>query len=769
MPRLPARKSRCVLAAALTVGSIVRPLAALPAHAAGRDCPTAIATTAVSCTFGFTGGEQTFTVPAGVTSVRITTVGAPGASTATGSGGMGATVTATVPLPTGTTTLYVEVGGKDAVNADNFNGGGQGGRLGGSGGGASDVRTCSMSACTAFSPAGPSGCQPRLSQGVPDSACSPDPRLVVAGGGGGAGTDVAGGSAGNASVTGPGDGGRTQGDVPAVPGHDGGFGGTAGGFYNAPMFDGWGGAMCRTAALQLLNGQLVPTRSISCISAALTMGSGSGGGGYYGGGAGVGFAPGWPKDGGGGGSSYWVPDATDTAMATDSTGTPSVTVTALNAPQSIQFTSTPPAAATVGGSYPVSAEASSGLPVALSVGPASTPGACTIAGTTVAFAAAGTCVVDADQAGDAYFAPAPQVTQTIAIGPATPTITWPDPPDIDYGTVLGSGQLDATASVPGTFRYAPPVGTLLDVGTHLLGTEFTPSDAIDYTSASASASITVVPAATGIIVSAAPDPARYGDDITLSATVSGAADAVGALPPGGTITFTVDGQDIGGPVPLTGDRAGSDPISGLGAGTHTITASYSGDARYLPSTDAERFTIDRAAQTITFTSTPPADPTEGGSYVARAEASSGLPVVLSIDSGSTPGACALSGDTVTFTGAGTCLVDADQAGDANYGPAATAVQSITVRGAPATPPSSGDSSSTSNPSTPANPSGSSGPSGPAPRSGAGTPSGGSLAGTGIRTTGVLLLATLLLVTGAGLLVGSQRRRRRPDLFGRHRA
>ena len=50
-------------------------------------------------------------------------------------------------------------------------------------------------------------------------------------------------------------------------------------------------------------------------------------------------------------------------------------------------------------------------------------------------------------------------------------------------------------------------------------------------------------------------------------------------------------------------------------------------------------------------------------------ASSGLPVVLSVDAASTTnGACSVSvsGYKVTFKAAGSCVLDASQAGDADY-------------------------------------------------------------------------------------------------------
>jgi len=48
------------------------------------------------------------------------------------------------------------------------------------------------------------------------------------------------------------------------------------------------------------------------------------------------------------------------------------------------------------------------------------------------------------------------------------TITWNPPAPIEYGTALSATQLDATASVPGTFAYMPPAGTVLQAGAGIL-------------------------------------------------------------------------------------------------------------------------------------------------------------------------------------------------------------------------------------------------------------------------------------------------------------
>ncbi len=72
-----------------------------------------------------------------------------------------------------------------------------------------------------------------------------------------------------------------------------------------------------------------------------------------------------------------------------------------------------------------------------------------------------------------------------------PTVTWPAPANITSGTELSGMQLDATASVPGTFVYKPPAGTVLSAGTQMLSMTFTPADVKGYAKATMSVPITV--------------------------------------------------------------------------------------------------------------------------------------------------------------------------------------------------------------------------------------------------------------------------------------
>ena len=76
----------------------------------------------------------------------------------------------------------------------------------------------------------------------------------------------------------------------------------------------------------------------------------------------------------------------------------------------------------MGGSAALSAKGGgSGNPVVFSVDPASGPGVCTVSGSTVSYAMAGPCVIDANQAGNATYAAAAQVQQTVMVNPTAGT------------------------------------------------------------------------------------------------------------------------------------------------------------------------------------------------------------------------------------------------------------------------------------------------------------------------------------------------------------
>ncbi len=81
---------------------------------------------------------------------------------------------------------------------------------------------------------------------------------------------------------------------------------------------------------------------------------------------------------------------------------------------------------------------------------------------------------------------------TISVLKQTPYIDWYTPADIAYGTALSAIQLNANAfSIPGTFVYTPAAGTVLSPGTQTLHVDFTPTDTVNYNTASADVQINV--------------------------------------------------------------------------------------------------------------------------------------------------------------------------------------------------------------------------------------------------------------------------------------
>jgi subtilase family serine protease len=118
----------------------------------------------------------------------------------------------------------------------------------------------------------------------------------------------------------------------------------------------------------------------------------------------------------------------------------------------------------------------------------------------------------------------------------SPNLVWNTPVPIAYGTPLGAAQLDATASVAGTFAYSPAAGTVLTTGSQILNVTFTPTDSTDYATATSIVTLTVNKA-TPTITWATPAAITYGTMLSFAQLdpTSNASGTFAYSPPAGTL------------------------------------------------------------------------------------------------------------------------------------------------------------------------------------------------------------------------------------------
>src|SRR6202011_3647276 len=101
-------------------------------------------------------------------------------------------------------------------------------------------------------------------------------------------------------------------------------------------------------------------------------------------------------------------------------------------------------------------------------------------------------------------------------------ITWNNPAAITYGTALSATQLNASATIGGSFTYTPAAGSITAAGTDTLSVTFTPTDTTNYTTATKTVQLTVNQA-TPVITWNNPASIPYGTALSttqLNATAS---------------------------------------------------------------------------------------------------------------------------------------------------------------------------------------------------------------------------------------------------------
>ena len=197
---------------------------------------------------------------------------------------------------------------------------------------------------------------------------------------------------------------------------------------------------------------------------------------------------------------------------------------------------------------------------------------------------------------------------------------------------------------------------------------------------------TCQPASTTTVTSSL-NPSTFGQSVTFTATVSSTSGT-----PTGTVTF-FDGATNIGTGTLSGNTA-TFATSTLTTGSHSITATYNGNASYAASTSTPALTqvVNAAPPATTTTSiTSSLNPSTFGqsvTFTATVTTASGTPTgtVTFFDGATNIGSGTLSGNTATFStstfATGSHSITATYNGNANYAASTSPVLTQTVNAAP---------------------------------------------------------------------------------------
>ena len=207
---------------------------------------------------------------------------------------------------------------------------------------------------------------------------------------------------------------------------------------------------------------------------------------------------------------------------------------------------------------------------------------------------------------DPIFFSVPQRTQTTLVSSVNPSVfgqpvdftaTVSPVPDggkvqfqvdgVNFGVAVNVNTVTGIAAMTGVTALA--AGSHAVVADYLGDNDFKPSSSAPLTQV-------VNKDSTTTLLSSSVNPSNFGQAVSFTAVVQ--ANPPGSGTPGGNVTFAADGVQIGGVLALVGGQATTVPITSLGPGTHTITASYSGDSNFL-SSSASLTQVVGCGQTIT--------------------------------------------------------------------------------------------------------------------------------------------------------------------------
>jgi hypothetical protein len=185
-------------------------------------------------------------------------------------------------------------------------------------------------------------------------------------------------------------------------------------------------------------------------------------------------------------------------------------------------------------------------------------------------------------------------------------------------------------------------------------------------SASSALSVTVNKAASAIVLASSANPVVAGQQVTFTATVSGAAGT-----PTGSVTFR-DGSSVLATVPLNGSGVATYSTSSLAVGAHTIYANYGGSATYGISAAGLHQSISQSTTTNIAGTPNPAAVGQTVTLTATVKAASGISagVVTFKDGATVLGTASLVNGVATFSthslAVGTHSLTAAYAASAGY-------------------------------------------------------------------------------------------------------
>jgi len=332
--------------------------------------------------------------------------------------------------------------------------------------------------------------------------------------------------------------------------------------------------------------------------------------------------------------------------------------------QAIAFGTAPTVA--VGGTGTVSATGgASTSPVVFS---STTTSVCTISGTTVTGVTAGTCIIAANQAADANYDAAPQVTQDITVGKGSQSITFALLPPKYFGVAPFTVSATATSGLPVAFASSnPAVATVSGSTVTIVGVGETTITASQPGSANFDAAVSVSQNLTVTLSTAPPllTVSALPDGATTTRTTQNLSGTVSDI--NGINSLTVNGISV----TVNPDGSFSFPVP-LVAGANGITVTATNNVGAVAS-DIRTITLDSTVPYLTVTS-PPDNAAVAQNYVAvtgtiselstngTAAPIPGMTVTYRVN-GSSPQAAALTDATFSFTanltqGMNTILVSA---------------------------------------------------------------------------------------------------------------